>query len=58
MRTILHILTKSEDALALNIIERQRGVADTKIEVVDLTKPVDYDALVERIFAVDSIEVF
>jgi len=59
MRTILHIVTRSEDSLSRDIIERQRTFADVKIDVVELTNSApDYDALVEKIFAVDSIEVF
>jgi hypothetical protein len=59
MRTILHILTRAEDALSRDIIERQRSFADTKVEVVELANAApDYDALVEKIFAADSIEVF
>jgi hypothetical protein len=59
MRTILHIVTRAEDALSRDIIERQRTFADVQIDVVELTDAAtDYDALVERIFAADSIEVF
>lgn len=58
MRTILHILSHPEDALTRTIIELQRALPDTAVEVVDLTKPADYDAVVEKIFAADSVEVF
>ena len=59
MRTVLHIVTRTEDKLAQDIIEQQRGLADVQIEVVELTGSApDYDALVEKLFATDSIEVF
>jgi hypothetical protein len=59
MRTILHIVTRAEDALSHDIVEQQRGLADVQIDVVKLTiSAPDYDALVEKIFAADSIEVF
>lgn len=58
MRTILHIVTR-EDALSRDIIEQQRTLADVRIEVMPLTAPApDYDLLIEKIFAADSIEVF
>ena len=59
MRTILHILTRAEDSLSRDLIARQRALADINVEVVSLADSApDYDALVEKIFAVDSVEVF
>jgi len=59
MRTILHILTRPEDELAHDLMERQRALPATMIEVVELTHhDPDYDALVERIFAAQSVEVW
>jgi len=59
MRTILHILTRDEDALAQELITQQRTLPETKVEVVELTTPApDYDALLEKIFAADSVEVW
>ncbi|HEY0548539.1 MAG TPA: hypothetical protein VGF13_03000 [Verrucomicrobiae bacterium] len=59
MRTILHIVTRAEDTLSRDIIERQREFSDVQIDVVELTGSTpDYDALVQKIFAADSIEVF
>jgi hypothetical protein len=59
MRTILHIVTRAEDPLSRDIIKRQREFADVQIDVVELTASApDYDALIEKIFAADSIEVF
>jgi hypothetical protein len=58
MRTVLHIVTRAEDALSRDIIDRQREFADVQIDVVELTGSApDYDALVQKIFAADSIEV-
>ena len=59
MRTILHIITQTDDTLSREIIERQRTFSDIKVEIADLSQSSpDYDALVEKIFAADSIEVF
>jgi hypothetical protein len=58
MRTILHILTRPEDELTRELIAQQRGLPESKIEVVELAGSApDYDTLVEKIFAADSIEV-
>ena len=59
MRTILHILTRPEDELTRELIVRQRALPETKLEVVELTAPApDYDALLEKIFTADSVEVW
>ena len=59
MRTILHILTTADDALAKQILELQQANPDLKIQKVDLTQnETDYPALVEQIFAADSVEVW
>jgi hypothetical protein len=58
MRTILHILTKPEDDLTRTIIETQRTLTDTRIQVETLTPMSDYGALLEKIFAADSVEVW
>jgi hypothetical protein len=59
MRTVLHILTRPEDALARAVIGCQASEPDLAVEVVDLTQPrPDYDALVEKIFAADSVGVW
>jgi hypothetical protein len=59
MPAILHILTKPGDTLAQEIISRQSGHPETKIEVMDLTQPEpDYAALLEKIFAADSVTVW
>ncbi len=45
--------------MARGVIEEQKKRAETTVEVVDLTRPdPDYEALVERIFAADSLAVW
>lgn len=59
MRTILHILTRPQDAFARQLIERQSQLGETTTEVVDVTAPeADYAALVDKIFAADSVQVW
>ena len=59
MRTVLHILTRREEALARDLAGHQRALPDVKVEVIDLTNEApDYEALVEKLFAADSVEVF
>jgi hypothetical protein len=53
---VLHIITK-RDELAEKIIEAQR--AECAIDVEDLSGAiVDYAALLEKIFTVDSLQVW
>jgi hypothetical protein len=59
MRVVLHLLTRPEDSLAREVISRQKQTADFQVEVVDLTQPEqDYEALVDRIFAADSVQAW
>ncbi len=56
MPTQLHILTRPADELVTTLLNRERAAGQTQIEVVDLTQPVpDYPALVEKVFAADSV---
>ena len=58
MRTILHILTRPKDELTRELIAEQSALPETKTEVIDLNDASpDYDALLEKIFAADSITV-
>jgi hypothetical protein len=58
-RTILHVLTRPDDALAEAVIGAQRGQAEASLSVVDLTGPEpDYFALLEKIFSADSVQVW
>jgi hypothetical protein len=59
MRQILHIATKPNDDLARTMLENARSLSNTKVEVVELTMAhPDYNHLVEKIFAADSIQVW
>jgi hypothetical protein len=59
MRTILHIITKPDDAFALTVIENEKSKVDAKMETFDLVETsTNYDELVKRIFAADSIQVW
>ncbi len=59
MPILLHILTKSDDSVAQAVIAVQSQSVENQIEVVDLTQAEpDYEALVERIFRADSVEVW
>jgi hypothetical protein len=59
MATTLHILTKPNDALANDLIAKEKAMATSASEVVDLTTgEPDYKLLVEKIFAADSVQVW
>ncbi len=59
MRRVLHILTEPDDALAQTLRDLQSAQDDIDVAVADLTVPnPDYDALVEEVFAADSIAVW
>lgn len=59
MHRILHILAKPDDALAAEIISGQGRLPDHTVKVADLTGPdPDYRALLEDIFAADSVAVW
>ena len=57
MPRILHILTRPDDALPQEIIAHQKKSHPDEIEIADLRVPhPNYDQLLEKIFAADSIE--
>ncbi len=59
MRVLLHILTRPDDPLAREVINRQQGGGENKIVVADLTRPQpDYKELLENIFAAESVQVW
>jgi hypothetical protein len=59
MPAVLHIVTRPNDALAAAVIATQRKREGAQVKVVDLTTPEpDYSALLEAIFAADSISVW
>lgn len=52
----LHILTRPADELVASLLAAPRPHAGDTSEVVDLTQPEpDYAALVEKVFAADSV---
>lgn len=59
MVRVLHILTKPDDSVARRIIQWQSESPDCQMDSVDLTLPdPDYQALLDRVFAADSIQVW
>lgn len=59
MRTILHLVTKPQDDLTREVMANQRTLPETRVEVVDISEgAADYGAVVEAIFAADSIHVW
>ena len=59
MSVVLHIITRTEDAFAHDIIARQRLRPECSVQVVDLSQgEPDYDQLLDAIFAADSIQVW
>ena len=59
MRTMLHIKSATANAQAEVVIAAQHVQSELRIEVVDLrgSEP-DYGALLEKIFAADSVAVW
>jgi hypothetical protein len=59
MRKTLHILTQASEPLALEVISAQQDQPDCEVETVDLAaRNPDYDSLLEKIFAADSVAVW
>lgn len=59
MNHILHITTRRDDAFAKSVIEQEQSQPETRCEVIDLTKrDANYDELVQKIFAADSVQVW
>lgn len=57
--TLLHIITDPECALAREIVALQEQRPDRSVKVFNLTEPTpDYHALLEEIFAADSVAVW
>jgi len=55
-RTVLHIVTRTDDSLAAQVIAAQRSQPELDVREVHLTAPgPDYENLLERIFAADSV---
>lgn len=59
MRKILHVITRSNDPLAGEVIALQQKAKERTVKVIDLTEPnPDYERLLREIFKADSIEVW
>ncbi len=60
MRRLLHIVTRTGDPLEQTILDQQRAMADCQVEVADLTRDdePDYAALLDKVFAADSVQVW
>ena len=56
----LHLITRPQDSLAQEVVRRHaQAEGDSQVQILDLTAgAVDYPALVEAIFASDSIQVW
>lgn len=58
-RTVLHIVTRTDDALAAQVIAAQRRQPELEVREVNLAAPgPDYENLLEEIFAADSVTVW
>ena len=59
MRSLLHIMTKTEDPFVKEVIQRQSTQPDCRVEIVDMNaEEPDYEALLEKIFTADSVQVW
>ena len=59
MRRVLHLLTAPPDETVRAVLSQQATRPDLALETVDLTsEAVDYDAVVEKIFAADTVAVW
>lgn len=60
MKQILHIITRANDGLAAQVIERHQQLPEVEsVEVIRLHEVTpDYPDLVERIFESDSVQVW
>ena len=60
MTSALHILTRPDDPLPREIIDRQRAQKSPEaVDVFDLTVPApDYSALLQKLFSADSVAVW
>lgn len=56
MRTVLHILTRRDDALAARLISLQREQSEVSVVVAELfDHSGDYSQLLDKIFHADSV---
>ena len=58
-RVVLHVLTRADDGVALEVVQRQQRQGLVTVQVADLASPTpDYAALLEAIFAADTVAVW
>jgi len=59
MRHVLHLLTRPPDETVRVVLAEQANLPELTVETVDLAaERVDYDAVVEKIFAADAVTVW
>lgn len=59
MKTALHILTRPDDPFVRGLLAQPPSPEEGTVVVIDLTVPApDYAALLEGIFAADSVAVW
>lgn len=59
MRTVLHIVTKKDDALADRIISLHKEDPEVSVETaVFFQEPINYAGLLEKIFQADAVVVW
>ena len=58
-RTVLHLVTRMDDALVAQVLAAQRRQPELEVREVNLTAPgPDYEDLLQEIFAADSVTVW
>ena len=59
MRHVLHIFDSADSACDPEMVQEQSKLPDCSVELFDLNgaRP-DYDALLDKIFSADSVEVW
>jgi hypothetical protein len=61
MKTLLHVQTRPDDALADQLAAAQAALPETTVETIRLTDAstdADYRALVEKVFQADSVQMW
>jgi hypothetical protein len=59
MRTILHIFDSQARPFDAAIVQEQAKLPDCALEFFDLNQPTpDYDALLDKIFSADCVDVW
>ena len=59
MRHVLHIFDSRHAPLNPEVVQEQIKLPECRIELFDLNQPnADYDALLDKIFSADSVDVW